>query len=84
MQSTAEKSKFGSDRSPMSEKHDQSPRGPGNGTEREPERRGWQTTFDVYVGRIPPDWTKVCAFALNALICCVLLCWCGCMIIDIE
>ncbi|XP_028418580.1 uncharacterized protein LOC114544022 [Dendronephthya gigantea] len=58
MQSSSEKSKFGSDRSPMSEKHDQSPRRSGNSNERETERRGWQTTFDVYVGRIPSDWTK--------------------------
>ena len=29
------------------------------GNEREPERRRREITFDVYVGRIPSDWTKV-------------------------
>ena len=30
------------------------------GNEREPERKRRETTFDVYVGKIPSDWTKVC------------------------
>ena len=39
----------------MSEKEDENSRVSSGG---ETERKGWQTTFDVYVGRIPPDWTK--------------------------
>ena len=31
------------------------------------ERRSWQPTFDVYVGRIPPDWTKVCMIGSDPL-----------------
>ena len=34
----------------------------------ETERKSWQTTFDVYVGRIPPDWTKVCMIEFDLLI----------------
>ena len=33
----------------------------------ETERKTWQTTFDVYVGRIQVDWTKVCMIEFDLL-----------------
>ena len=33
----------------------------------ETKRKAWQTAFDVYVGRIPPDCTKVCMIEFDLL-----------------
>jgi len=50
----------------MSEKEDENSRVSSGG---ETERKGLQTTYDVYVGRIPPDWTKVCMIEFDLFTC---------------
>ena len=49
----------------MLEKEDENSRVSSGG---ETELKAWQTTFDVYVGRIPPDCTKVCMIEFDLLI----------------
>lgn len=57
MQDSPGKPGVGGDFASMSEKQYENSHASGSG---ETERRSRPITFDVYVGRIPPDWTKVC------------------------